>query len=160
LPITLEAITEVVERVAPECICAISLLDEQGVRLQLCAGPRMPADYVRVMDGISVAARNGSCAAAVYLQRQVIVADIARDALWENVRAAALASDLRACWSTLIHASEGRILGTIALFFRTSRSPQRRDFDLMARMAQLAGIAIERRLAEAALKASEARYRR
>jgi diguanylate cyclase (GGDEF)-like protein/PAS domain S-box-containing protein len=160
LRITLEAITDVVERVAPECICAIRLLDEQGGRLQVCAGPRMPAGYVSAMDGVAVAARNGSCAAAVYLQRQVIVADLARDALWENVRAEALAADLRACWSTLLHASDGRILGTIALYFRTPRSPQRRDFDLMSRMAQLAGIAIERRLAEAALKASEVRYRR
>jgi hypothetical protein len=41
-------------------------------------------------------------------------------------------------------ASDGRILGTI-LYFRTPRSPQRRDFDLMSRMAQLAGIAVERR---------------
>jgi diguanylate cyclase (GGDEF)-like protein/PAS domain S-box-containing protein len=160
LRITLEAITDVVERVAPECICAIRLLDEQGTRLQLCAGPRMPADYVQAMNGVTIAARNGSCAAAVYLQRQVIVADLARDALWESVRPAALAADLRACWSTLLHASDGRILGTIALYFRAPRSPQRRDFDLMSRMAQLAGIAIERRRAEAALKASEVRYRR
>src|SRR5262249_30285444 len=81
LRITLEAITDVVERVAPDCLCAIRLLDDQGARLQVCAGPRMPAQYVQKMDGIQVAARNGSCAAAVYLQRQVIVADLSRDAL-------------------------------------------------------------------------------
>ena len=109
---------------------------------------------------IAVAARNGSCAAAVYLQRQVIVADIARDALWENMREVALAAGLRSCWSTLIHASDGRILGTLALYFRAPRSPLRRDFELMARMTQLAGIAIERRMAEERLAASEARYRR
>jgi|HigsolmetaAR202D_1030399.scaffolds.fasta_scaffold02705_2 diguanylate cyclase (GGDEF)-like protein/PAS domain S-box-containing protein len=160
LPITLEAITDVVERISPDCICAIRLLDERGTRLQLCAGPRLPSEYAKAMEGVAVAARNGSCAAAVYLQRQVIVADIARDTLWENVREAALAADLRACWSTLIHASDGRTLGTLALYFRSSRSPHPPDFDLMARMSQLAGIAVERRLAEAALKASELRYRR
>jgi diguanylate cyclase (GGDEF)-like protein/PAS domain S-box-containing protein len=160
LRITLEAITDVVERVAPECLCAIRLLDEQGTRLQLCAGPRMPVDYAGAMENVAVGARNGSCAAAVYLQRQVIVADIGRDALWENVRRAALAANLRACWSTLIHASDGHTLGTLALYFRSARSPQRRDFDLMSRMAQLAGIAVERRHAEAALQASEVRYRR
>jgi diguanylate cyclase (GGDEF)-like protein/PAS domain S-box-containing protein len=160
LRITLEAITEVVERVSPECLCAIRLLDEQGTKLHLCAGPRMPAGYVQAMEGVEVAARNGSCAAAVYLQRQVIVADLARDALWDGVRDAALAAQLRACWSTLIYASDGRILGTLALYFRAPRSPQRRDFDLMARMAQLAGIAIERRHAEEALQESEQRYRR
>jgi diguanylate cyclase (GGDEF)-like protein/PAS domain S-box-containing protein len=160
LRITLEAITEVVERVAPDSVCAIRMLDESGMRLNLCAGPHLPADYARAMEGVAVAARNGSCAAAVYLQRQVIVADIARDALWENCREAILQAGLRSCWSTLIYASDGRTLGTLALYFRTPRSPARRDFELMSRMTQLAGIAIERRMAESALRASEARYRR
>jgi diguanylate cyclase (GGDEF)-like protein/PAS domain S-box-containing protein len=160
LRITLEAITDVVERVAVDSVCAIRMVDETGTKLTLCASPRLPAEYSRAMEGIDVAARNGSCAAAVYLQRQVIVADIARDALWENMREPALAAGLRSCWSTLIHASDGRILGTLALYFRMPRSPMRRDFELMARMTQLAGIAIERRMAESALRASEARYRR
>jgi diguanylate cyclase (GGDEF)-like protein/PAS domain S-box-containing protein len=160
LRITLQAITDVVERVALDSTCAIRMLEEEGKRLTLCAGPRLPPGYAQAMEGVEVAARNGSCAAAVYLQRQVIVADIARDALWENTRGAVLAAGLRSCWSTLIHASDGRILGTLALYFRMPRSPLRRDFELMARMTQLAGIAIERRMAENALRASEARYRR
>jgi len=160
LRITLEAITDVVERAAPGCLCAIRLLNEEGTNLSLCAGPHLPADYVKAMDGVEVAARNGSCAAAVYLQRQVIVADIARDALWENRREAALAAGMRACWSTLIYASDGRTLGTLALYFHASTSPMRRDFELMSRMTQLAGIAVERRMAESALRASELRYRR
>ena len=160
LQITLEAITDVIERVAPDCVCAIRLLDEQGTKLTLCTGPHLPAQYSAAMDGVEAAARNGSCAAAVYLHRQVIVTDIGRDALWENRREAALAAGLRACWSTLIHAADGRMLGTLALYFRTHVSPMRRDFDLMARMTQLAGIAIERRRAESALRASESRYRR
>jgi diguanylate cyclase (GGDEF)-like protein/PAS domain S-box-containing protein len=160
LAITLEAITDVVERVAPDALAAIRMLDEAGAQLNLCAGPRLPAEYGRSMNGVVIAPRNGSCAAAVFLQRQVIVADIARDALWENVRDNALAAGLRSCWSTLIHASDGRILGTLAMYFRTPRSPLRRDFELMARTTQLAGIAIERRRAESALRDSEARYRR
>lgn len=160
LKITLQAITDVVERVALDSVCAIRMLDAAGKHLMLCSGPRLPAVYAQAMEGIAIAARNGSCAAAVYLQRQVIVADIARDALWENTREAVLAAGLRSCWSTLIHSSDGRILGTLALYFRTPRSPLRRDFELMARMTQLAGIAIERRFAENALRESEARYRR
>ena len=160
LPITLEAITEVVEQVAGNSVCAIRMLDPTGARLHHCAGPSLPSAYAAAMEGIEIGARNGSCAAAVFLQRQVIVADTARDALWENRREAVLAAGLRSCWSTLIHTSDGRVLGTMALYFRTARSPLRRDSELMSRMTQLAGIAIERRMAEGALRASEARYRR
>jgi diguanylate cyclase (GGDEF)-like protein/PAS domain S-box-containing protein len=160
LRITLEAITEVVERATPGAVCAICLLDAEGKHLTLCSGPGLPTQYTNAMEGIAIAARNGSCAAAVYLQRQVIVADIARDALWENCQEAALAAGLRACWSTLIHTSDGHVLGTLAMYFRAPRSPVRRDFELMSRTTQLAGIAVERRRAESALQASEARYRR
>jgi diguanylate cyclase (GGDEF)-like protein/PAS domain S-box-containing protein len=90
----------------------------------------------------------------------VIVADISRDALWESKRAVAIAANLRACWSTLITAADGSELGTVALYFNTSRQPMRRDFDLMSRIAQLAGIAIERRRGQDAVRDSELRYRR
>ncbi len=160
LPIALEAITGLVEQIVPESICAIRRLDPAGERLQHCAGPNLPPAYIAAMEGIAVDARNGSCAAAVFLQRQVIVADAERDALWENCREAVRAAGFVSAWSTLICASDGRVLGTLAMYFRCARNPARRDFELMARMTQLAGIAIERRLAENALRASEARYRR
>jgi len=160
LRVTLEAITDAVESVCPDALCAIRMLDGTGRQLSLCAGPRLPPHYVAASEGIAVAPRNGSCAAAVYLRRQVIVTDIARDALWEHLREAAQAAQLHSCWSSLIHAADGRTLGTLAIYFRASRNPQRRDFELMARMTQLAGIAIERSRAETALRVSEIRYRR
>jgi diguanylate cyclase (GGDEF)-like protein/PAS domain S-box-containing protein len=160
LQVTLEAITDLVERVTSDAVCAIRLLTEDGTRLTHCTGPNLPREYVAAMEGVSVEARNGSCAAAVYLQRQVIVADIERDALWDNKREVAMRAGFRACWATPIHAANGSILGTLAVYFRAPRSPLRRDFDLMSRASQLAGIAIERRRAEQALRASEARYRR
>jgi diguanylate cyclase (GGDEF)-like protein/PAS domain S-box-containing protein len=160
LPMALEAITEVVEKVVPGATCVIRRLDIQSQRLYHCAGPKLPAAYIAAMEGVEVDARNGSCAAAVYLQRQVIVADTARDALWENRRRVVRAAGFASAWSTPIRASDGGILGTLAIYFRAARHPVRRDFELMARMSQLAGIAIERRAAEAALRESEARYRR
>lgn len=155
----LSSVTDVAERVAKDSLCAIRLLDESGERLTLSSAPNLPEPYLAAMSSIPVAARNGSCAAAVYLKRQVIVADIARDALWGHRREVALAVGLRACWSSLIFASNGDVLGTVALYFRSPRSPLRRDFDLMVRVTQLVGIALERRRAEDALRQSELRYR-
>jgi diguanylate cyclase (GGDEF)-like protein/PAS domain S-box-containing protein len=159
LPDTLEAIAEAAERVTPDALCAVSLYHAADEALGHVAGRRLPQHFRRVLESVPVGARNGSCAAAVYLQRQVVVAEIARDALWEELRGPALSAGLRACWSTPIRASDGRILGTVALYFHHPRSPLKRDFELMARLTALAGIAIEREQAETALRCSEARYR-
>jgi diguanylate cyclase (GGDEF)-like protein/PAS domain S-box-containing protein len=159
LPDTLEAIAETAERVTPDALCSVSLFDHDGNVLRQVAGRRLPQHFQRTIAAVEVGARNGSCAAAVYLQRQVIVAEISRDALWEHQRAPALAAGLRACWSTPIRASDGRMLGTVALYFHQPRSPLKRDFELMARLTALAGIAIERQQSEEALRCSEARYR-
>lgn len=160
LSTTLCAITEMVEKVNKSALCSISLLDDRGERLRISAAPSLPASYVEAMTNVVCGLRNGSCAAAVYLRRQVIVADVSRDALWENKRGPVLAAGFRACWSTLIYSADGRELGTVALYFNSLRQPVRRDFDLMSRVAQLAGIAIERRSGQEALRDSELRYRR
>ena len=146
----LEAIADIIERVHPGTQCGIRLLDPDGM-LRHAAAPRLPRAYCAAMHEVPVEIRYGSCAAAVYLARQVIVADIASDALWEYRREAALKSGLRACWSTPICASDGRILGTFAVYVDHPATPSVRDSELIARLTQLAGIAIERRRAELAV---------
>ena len=159
LAATLEAITETAERVMPDTVCTVSLYDPEANLLAHAAGSRAPQPYLDARRRVEIGPRNGSCAAAIFLQRQVIVADITRDALWEYVRGPAVAASLRACWSTPVRASDGRMLGTVALHFRNTRSPLRRDFELMSRLVALAGIAIERKRSEEALRRSEAQYR-
>jgi len=159
LAATLAAITETAERVTPDALCAISVYDAEANTLHRVAGSHLPAELSAAMETVAVGPRNGSCAAAIFLQRQVIVAEISRDALWEHLRQPALAGGLRACWSTPIRASDGGMLGTVALFFRQPRSPLKRDFELMSRLSAIAAIAIERKRSEEALRRSEAQYR-
>ncbi|HEU4531843.1 MAG TPA: PAS domain S-box protein [Steroidobacteraceae bacterium] len=159
LSVALEAIAEVIEKVCADAYCCISLLNPQSQAFHQSIAIRLPSEFRAAMEGTPVGARYGSCAAAVYLGRQVIVADIAKDALWDERRELALKFGLRSCWSTPIVAGDGRALGTFAMYRKATGTPGRRDFELMARMTQLAGIAIERRRAESALRASEAKFR-
>jgi diguanylate cyclase (GGDEF)-like protein/PAS domain S-box-containing protein len=155
----LEAIADLIERAHAGALCAIRLLDPTGRYLQHAVSMRLPREYCAAMDGVPVGMRYGSCAAAVYLARQVIVANIETDALWEYRRDLARAHGLCAAWSTPILSSSGVIIGTVALYLPHPATPSGREFELMARATQLAGIAIERRRSEAALRASESRYR-
>src|SRR5262245_39042818 len=159
LDAALASITEVVERVLPSSICCIRAYDPVKRVLTHVAGSNLPREYVLLMDNYPAEIRFGSCAAAIALQRQIIVPDISKDALWEHRREAALKAGLLACWSTPIMGADGEILGTFATYLKRTGMPSRRDLELVGRMAQLARIAIERRRSEAALRESESRFR-
>ncbi|HEY5263837.1 MAG TPA: PAS domain S-box protein, partial [Steroidobacteraceae bacterium] len=155
----LESICELIEGVMAQTGCAISLLDHERQSLNFGAAPNLPREFVAAMDGTPIGIRYGSCAAAVYLARQITIADIESDALWEFRREAARHAGLRAAWSAPIVASDGKIVGTFAAYRRQPGIPLPRDHELMMRMAQIAGIAIERRTAENALRNSESKFR-
>ncbi len=159
LSAALDAICEVIELVMPDGQCAINLLDNERHALSVGVAPSLPRSFLAAMDFAPIGNRYGSCAAAVYLGRQVTVADIETDALWEFRREAAREARLRASWSLPIMASDGRVVGTLAVYRREPGVPQPRDHELLSRMAQIAGIAIERRAAEDALRRSESKFR-
>ena len=102
LAVALSSITEVVERVLPAAICCIRIYDPVKRVLTHVTGKSLPREYVALMDNYPAEIRFGSCAAAIALQRQIIVPDISKDALWEHRREAAARAGLHACWSTPI----------------------------------------------------------
>src|SRR5207248_1300090 len=84
----LGSICGLIERVMAESYCAINLLDHERQALHFGVAPNLPREFVAAMDGAPVGIRYGSCAAAVYLARQITVADAETDALWEFRREA------------------------------------------------------------------------
>jgi PAS domain S-box-containing protein len=90
----------------------------------------------------------------------VIVSDIAADPLAEDYRELALAHGLRACWSTPIFSSEGKVLGSFAVLSRHARTPTPHHQKIIAQVTHLAAIAIEHKRTETALRESEERFRR
>jgi diguanylate cyclase (GGDEF)-like protein/PAS domain S-box-containing protein len=159
LTAVLEAICELIERATPESRCAVNLLERDKQALSFGVAPSLPREFVQAMDYAPIGIRYGSCSAAVYLSRLVTVADIETDAIWGYRREAARQAAFRAAWSTPIVASDGQVVGTFAVYRRQPGVPSSRDHELMMRMAQIAGIAIERRAAEDALRDSESKFR-
>jgi signal transduction histidine kinase len=85
----------------------------------------------------------------------VIVEDIATDPLWVDYREVALRHSLRACWSTPIFSSQGRVIATFAMYYREPRSLSTRDQEIIEQITRLAGVAIERKLTQESLRRSE-----
>ena len=159
LPHVLGSITRLVESAGVGTLAAVSVLEESGRAFAYMIAPELPAGLRTALARASVDIRNGSCAAAVYLGRQVLVADVGADPCWLEPRAAALGAGLKAAWSTPIKAAGGKVLGSLGVFRAEPGLPSPAESQVMARAAQLAGIAIERRLAEEALRSSEAKFR-
>jgi diguanylate cyclase (GGDEF)-like protein/PAS domain S-box-containing protein len=159
LPQVLASVTSLVESVGVGTVCSVGVLAEGGGEFAYMVAPQLPDSPRKALEHASIDIRNGSCAAAVYLGRQVLVPDIAKDPFWQERREVALAAGLRAAWSTPIKAAGGSVLGSLGVYRGEPGLPTPHDSQIMARAAQLAGIAIERRLAEGALRDSEAKFR-
>ncbi len=152
----LEGACRLVEELARGSLSSILLLDANANCLRHAAAPCLPLTYVKAIDGAVIGPSAGSCGTAAYRAAQVIVSDIATDPLWTDYRDLALAHGLRACWSTPILSSAGRVLGTFATYYREPRIPNPQEQNVIERITHLASIAIEREQSEETLRESEA----
>jgi PAS domain S-box-containing protein len=137
-------------------IASILLMDPNGKQLRHGAAPHLPKTYTEAIDGAFIGPAVGSCGMAAYRAEQVIVSDIAVDPLWADFRDLALSHSLYACWSTPIFSSEGKVIGTFAMYYREPRTPTAREQETIKHITHLAGVAIQRKLAETARRESEA----
>ena len=154
LPDILDSLCRMVEVQASGALASILLVE--GDRLKHGGAPSLPQAYTEAIDGVLIGPSVGSCGTAAYCGKQVIVEDIASDPLWVDYRDAALPHSLRACWSTPVFSSQGKVIATFAMYYREPRSPRRRDQEIIEQITNLAGVAIERKRTYDQLQRSEA----
>ncbi len=148
---TLREVAEMVEEQTGDMMASILLLDAER-RVHLGAGPSLPDGFVKAIEGEPIGPLAGSCGTAMHFNKTVITPDIASDPLWETYRDLALAYGLRSSWSIPLVSSEGRVLGSLAQYYREPRDPSPADRQLVDIARHLAEIAIERHQAEATLR--------
>jgi len=149
----LDTLCRLVEERASDVQSSILLVE--GNCLWHGGAPSLPKAYIDAIDGIEIGPVVGSCGTAAYRGEQVIVEDIATDPLWAEYREAALPHSLRACWSTPIFSSQGKVMATFAMYYREPRRPSQRDREIIEQITHLAGVAIERKKTQEALRRSE-----
>ena len=121
-----------------------SILLLRGRHLHHGAAPRLPLPYCEAIDGVEIGNNVGSCGTAAFYGKQIIVSDIENDIRWKDYAPLALSFDLRACWSTPIIASTGKILGTFAIYYDRALDPTAQHLDLINFFTVLASLAIEK----------------
>jgi diguanylate cyclase (GGDEF)-like protein/PAS domain S-box-containing protein len=165
LPEVLGAVADTVAEIIDGACPALYVLEHGESELEMAAFTRLPDDFVAAArrigmdsfaaDGDEIAADEDTAA----LEETLCVADFGTAAAWAPHRELAMKHGLKGCWSTAIRDPEGRPLGAFAVYTAHEGGTITRHFELVDRMTQLAGIAIERHRGEQALRASEARYR-
>lgn len=144
----LELIVSTAEQNHPDCLCSVLLLDEQGKQLHVGAAPSLPEFYNQAVEGLAIGDGMGSCGTAAYRGQRVIVEDIFQHPYWRDFTGLAKQAGLAACWSEPVFSSTQQVLGTFAVYHRVPYYPESELLNEIHELAQLASIAIERRLSE------------
>jgi GAF domain-containing protein len=145
-----------IEAQAPDMLCSVLLLSEDGEHVVHGAAPSLPDEYVKAIDGSPIGPKQGSCGTAMYRGEPVFVADILSDPLWEDYRDLAATHGLRACWSTPILSGRGKILGSFAMYYREPRTATGEEANLTEVATRIAGLAIEHHAAREILARTQA----
>lgn len=155
----LEGIVRGVEQLNHGMICSILLLDSQGKHFCKGIGPSLPDSYNAGLEGLEIGIGVGSCGTAAATGERVIVEDIMTHPYWTPYKEQAASAGVAACWSEPIRSSTGQVLGTFAAYHREVHSPAEFDISTIEKSTLLVSIAIERKQAEEALRASEQEFR-
>jgi PAS domain S-box-containing protein len=142
-----------IEALTRDGLCVIMTLE--GDRLHVAMAPSLPDAYNAAVEGIQIGPMVGSCGAAAFTGKTIVVPDIASDEKWAPYRDHALVHGLHACWSVPIRDSRGVVLGTFAIYHRDRREPDRAELALAERAGALAGIVLDRENRSEELRHSE-----
>ena len=140
----MDALTHLIERMSPGCLCTILLLDEEKRHLLAGSSGSIPADYVQAINGLEIGPEVGACGSAAFRNETVIVGDIATDSRFAPVKDFVMSYALRACWSVPIRDSKHGVLGTFAMYHTFPAKPRDLELRLVQAGAHMAGTAIER----------------
>ncbi len=148
----LDALTAAIERRAPSCYCTVLLLDEDRRHLLVGSGGSLPEEYMSGVNGLEIGPDVGACGSAAFRNETTIVEDIATDYRFAPARDFVMSYGLRSCWSVPIRDSEGRAVGTFAMYHQQPGNPEPRDLALVEAGAHFSGNAIARLRVEQQLR--------
>jgi diguanylate cyclase (GGDEF)-like protein/PAS domain S-box-containing protein len=141
----LHTLAQSVEEESPSSLCSVHILDDTRKHLLTVAAPNLPEFYNEATDKVEIGDGVGSCGTAVFRRERVIVEDISTHEYWQDFADLAKQAGLAACWSEPIISSDGRVLGTFAIYHRQPATPNLEEIERIAFAANLAAIAIENR---------------
>ncbi|QRM88230.1 PAS domain S-box protein [Lacinutrix sp. WUR7] len=132
------------QSIYPDYYGSISLLDPDGIHLDLVSSPSLPEAYSLSIKRIPIGANVGSCGTAAFIKKPVVVSDISTDVLWKDYKDIALEYDLKSCWSIPIFSKNNTVIGTFAIYSKSISAPSFSDIRELNFTVSLVNIALEK----------------
>ncbi|MDG6245064.1 MAG: GAF domain-containing protein [Methanolobus sp.] len=141
------------EKIVPEAISFVMLLDKEKKHLVHAISPHLPDFYKKAIDGLPIGEGIGSCSTAAYTRKRVVVEDIMEHSYWKDLKEIAAKAGLRASCCEPIISSDNEVFGTFGMYFRKPHKPTKEEIDILKANANLAAIAINnKRILDSALE--------
>ncbi len=140
----LEALCLFLETQLPSTTATILLVDD-AARLQPFAGPNLDRSFAKAIAGQPIGPEQGSCGAAAVTGEAVTDIDLQDAERWRNYAHLVKPLGLRACFSSPVLSRAGKVIGTIALYFRECRGPTPLEQSIVEGCLPLCMIALEHR---------------
>ncbi len=169
----LDFLCRMAERHLPGATSGFLVTSELYPRFERAVSPSLPQEFIDLFMTSPISLTHGPCGAAAFLGQPVIVSDSRPGSLrvetaiglkaWSPapyVHKLLEKHGINACWAIPIFSAKGQVLGTFAVFPPAPMTPQTAEWDLIARITYIAGIAIQQERARQALITSEAQSRR
>ncbi|HEY9725115.1 MAG TPA: PAS domain S-box protein, partial [Chroococcales cyanobacterium] len=155
----LDALIQTIEKQSPQMLCSIVLLDADRKPMRYGTAPSLPDSYNACINRNGIELDVGCCAMAADLDRPALVSNNALEPLGFNLRDLVLSHGLGACWCQPMLSTQGKVLGSVGIYYREPQRPSLKDFELIETAARIAGIAIEHKQVEKERSRLEERFR-
>lgn len=150
----LSTVISSVEEFLPGCKVSILTLNRDTNTLHSGAKNNLPDFYNEAIEGVQIGENVGSCGAAAFLNKAVIVEDINSHPNWQPFLALTQKANLHACWSIPFCDSHSNVMGTFAIYHHEPKKPSDVEREIVDLAALIASVAMEKRQLEEKLRFS------
>lgn len=140
----LNEVIKTVEQFLPGCKVSILTLNREHNTLHSGAENSLPDFYNDAIEGVKIGENVGSCGAAAFLNKPVIVENINAHINWQPYLALTQQANLHACWSIPFTDSYKDVMGTFAIYHHEVKAPTDAEIEIVKVAALITSVAMEK----------------
>lgn len=149
LETVLQNIINNIENLIPGAIC--SIIELKNNKIHNITKTSLPQKFIDSLNDIDDKKN-------IFTTENIFIADIQSHNLCKNFASIASEFGLKSCWSIPINKTDGSIIASFVVYYKTSKNPTQDEIILLERVSNLIGVVIESRRAGEDLKQAIDRY--